>query len=78
MNAPIKRDPPPFMFCVEAVLGLQAQGKPVTEEAVRAWLEIALDGNAERIAPAMTHARRMLNGPAPEGVDPRKQPATAG
>lgn len=72
MNAPVKRDPPPFMFCVEAVLGLAAQGKAVTEESVRAWLEVALEGNAERIAPAMYHARRMLRGPVAEGVDPAK------
>lgn len=72
MNQPIKRDPPAFMFCMEAITGLQIQGKPVTEENVRAWLEVSLGGNAERIAPAMFHARRIINGPAPEGQDARK------
>ena len=78
MNAPIRRDPPPFMFAVEAVVGLTAQGKAVTEEAVRAWLEVALEGNQERIAPALFHARRMISGPVAEGLDPRKVAATAG
>ncbi len=71
MNQPIKREPPPFMYAVEAVLGLQLKGKPVTEETVRAWLDVALGGNADRIAPVMFHARRIINGPAPEGQDAR-------
>lgn len=69
MNAPPRRDPPPFMFAVEAVLGLMAGNRPVTEDAVRQWLEVSLQGNAERIAPALFHARRMIAGPLPEGQD---------
>ncbi len=70
MNQPVRRDPPPFMFAVESVIGLMAQGKSVNEANVRQWLEVALNGNEERIRPALYHARRMLQGPAPEGVDP--------
>jgi len=42
------REPPPFMFAVEAILGLTAQGKPVTEEAVKAWVATALNNDEAR------------------------------
>ena len=38
---------------LEAVLGLTAQGKPVTESAVGEWLDVSLDGIDEH-----NHIRR--------------------
>lgn len=59
------REPPPFMFAVEAILGLTAQGKPVTEEAVKAWIATALNNDEARMGPALFLAKRMLAGPKP-------------
>lgn len=59
------REPPPFMFAVEAILGLTAQGKPVTEEAVKAWVATALNNDEARMGPVLFLAKRMLAGPKP-------------
>lgn len=57
------REPPPFMFAVEAILGLTAQGKPVNEESVKGWLAVSQGNDEARIANVMNIARRMLAGP---------------
>ena len=55
-----------FLACQEAVLGLLAQGKPVTENEVDKWLDVSLNGidedkhirrHAERFA------MRLVRGP---------------
>ena len=60
-----------FAAAAEAVAGLTAQGKPVTEEAVRHWLGVvfgAPEGQGTvppELARAMHFAKRMIEGPKP-------------
>lgn len=50
----------------EAILGLLAQGRPVTMQAVAAWLAVSVepqDRTGEVMARALDLARRMVEGP---------------
>ena len=55
-----------YEAALEAVVGLTAQGRPVTEAAVEAWLDISLEGIDEHRhirRHAMLVAARMIRGP---------------
>jgi hypothetical protein len=52
-----------FRAASEAVLGLLAAGKEISEEAVHSWLEVSLSQNPNHIGPAMHYAQRMIHGP---------------
>jgi hypothetical protein len=50
----------------EAIIGLLAQGKPVTMPAVAAWLAVSVepkDATGEVMARALDLAKRMVEGP---------------
>ena len=55
-----------YEAALEAVIGLMAQGRPVTEAAVETWLDIALEGIDEHRhirRHAMSVAARLIRGP---------------
>ncbi|NDR55152.1 MULTISPECIES: hypothetical protein [Aliiruegeria] len=55
-----------YTAAIEAVLGLTAQGMPVTEKAVEEWLDVSLSGVDEHKhirRHAMAVAYRMIRGP---------------
>jgi hypothetical protein len=55
-----------YTAAIEAVLGLAAQQRPVTEKAVEEWLDVSLDGVDQHKhirRHAMAVAMRMIRGP---------------
>ena len=59
-----------YRAAVEAVLGVYIARGRVTEEHVRDWLDEVLKDAPEYIPHAMSHARRMFNGPKPFDAPP--------